>query len=130
MSNEGVSSMMLLAASLSLYFVLVSATTTTSVNTIYGPIEGLVLGNNSYRRFQGVPFASPPLPPLRWKNPIPPGSWGPEPLKCHNFTIGCAQNAHSMDVPTNKSEDCLYLEIYAPMPGRFSEPASVMLWFY
>lgn len=35
------------------------------VQTKYGPIRGLVLP--SARRFQGVPFAKPPLGNLRWK---------------------------------------------------------------
>lgn len=36
----------------------------------------------------------------------------------------------SLDVPKNKSEDCLYLEVYAPPPGRFAEKAAVILWFH
>ncbi len=188
------------ACTLLLLLLLVAAAraqTTSVVVTQYGPIEGLVLGNGTYRR-SAAPPPSPggspllpatdskasPLPPLpcplcAGRTPVPPASGcvctacvecpafnallqGPAPLKCHNFTIGCAQNAHSMDVPTNKSEVrppssahsaadtrapglpvrlaaaaaaadrrlCRYLEIYAPMPGRFKEPASVLLWFY
>jgi hypothetical protein len=43
--------------------------------------------------YRKVPFATPPIAAnnLRWKKPIPPGTWGPEPLDCKNFTIGCAQ---------------------------------------
>lgn len=57
--------------------------------TKYGPVQGDLL-DGSYRRWQGVPFASPPLGELRWKNPVPPGSWD-SPLDCRNFTIACAQ---------------------------------------
>jgi carboxylesterase type B len=35
-----------------------------------------------------------------------------------------------MDVPKNKSEDCLYLEVFAPPVGKFSEPAAIILWFH
>jgi para-nitrobenzyl esterase len=100
---------------------------TCQAQTTYGPITGLVIG--SHQRYQGVPFASPPLPPLRWRNPVAPGNWS-SPLDCRNFTIGCAQTAHSLDVPRNTSEDCLYLEIYAPLPGRFATKASVIMWMY
>ncbi len=104
---------------------------TTVATTKYGPIQGLLLGsgNSTFRRFQGVPFARPPLPPLRWKKPQPPGSWGPQALDCRNFTIGCAQSAHSLDVPRNKSEDCLYLEVFAPPVGQ-AVPSAVILFFY
>ena len=104
------------------------------VKTNYGPIQGLDMSdpvrNLKYRRFQGVPFATPPLGLLRWKNPTPPGSWGPEPLNCTFFDIGCAQRAHSLDVPKNKSEDCLYLEIFAPPENKFESSASVLIWMY
>lgn len=106
---------------------------TVLVNTTHGPVMGLLLENSSnhtYRRFQGVPFATPPIPPRRFMKAIPPSPWGPSPLNCTYFDIGCAQSAHSLDVPKNKSEDCLYLEIFAPPVGKFQEPAALAIWFY
>uniref|UniRef100_A0A6B2L168 Carboxylic ester hydrolase n=1 Tax=Arcella intermedia TaxID=1963864 RepID=A0A6B2L168_9EUKA len=97
------------------------------VNTKYGPIKGLLF--NNFRRFQGVPFAAPPLGPLRFKNPVRPGGWT-NVLDCTNFTIGCAQTAHSEDVPKNTSEDCLYLQIFTPRLGKYKDPAPVMLFFH
>eukprot|EP01130_Rhizamoeba_saxonica_P016655 TRINITY_DN7745_c0_g1_i1.p1 TRINITY_DN7745_c0_g1~~TRINITY_DN7745_c0_g1_i1.p1 ORF type:complete len:454 (+),score=96.00 TRINITY_DN7745_c0_g1_i1:400-1761(+) len=35
-----------------------------------------------------------------------------------------------MDVPTNTSEDCLYLEMWTPRVGAYKEAAAVMLFFY
>lgn len=97
------------------------------VTTKFGKVRGLVFP--TYRRFQGVPFAMPPLGALRWKNPIDPGLWYTT-LDCRNFTIGCAQSAHSLDVPKNTSEDCLYLELWTPRVGKYSQPAAVMVFFY
>lgn len=97
------------------------------VQTKYGPIRGLVTQN--FRRFQGVPFATPPLGKLRFKKPIPPSPWT-DVKNCTNFIIGCAQSGHSMDVPKNVSEDCLYLEVWTPRVGVYKKPAAVMLFFY
>ncbi len=36
----------------------------------------------------------------------------------------------SLDVPKNKSEDCLYLEVFAPPVGAFQDPAAVILWYH
>lgn len=36
------------------------------LNSVFGPVEGLDFG--SYRRFEGVPFAEPPLNHLRFSN--------------------------------------------------------------
>ena len=101
---------------------------TTLAQTTNGPILGLQMPG--YRRFQGVPFATPPLGFLRFKNPIPPTHWTDNPpVNCTYFDIGCAQRARSLDVPKNKSEDCLYLEVYAP-PKKEVNDASVMIFFY
>eukprot|EP01125_Pyxidicula_operculata_P001321 TRINITY_DN11214_c0_g1_i1.p1 TRINITY_DN11214_c0_g1~~TRINITY_DN11214_c0_g1_i1.p1 ORF type:complete len:548 (-),score=113.73 TRINITY_DN11214_c0_g1_i1:45-1688(-) len=111
-----------------LYYLSVSAVADDSVvMTKYGPIRGIV--TESFRRFQGVPFATPPIGQYRWKNPIPPSPWY-DVKDCTNFTIGCAQSAHSLDVPKNTSEDCLYMEIWTPTVGKYSEPAAVMLFFH
>jgi carboxylesterase type B len=99
----------------------------TSVDTIYGPIHGLDFG--THRRFQGVPFASPPLGALRFKDPIPPTPWT-TPLNCTYFDTGCAQRGHSLDVPKNTSEDCLYLEVWAPALNKYATPANVMIFLY
>jgi len=97
------------------------------VTTQYGAVRGLLFP--AFRQFQGVPYATPPLGKLRYKNPIPPGRWDTI-LDCRNFTIGCAQSGHSLDIPKNTSEDCLYLEIFTPRVGKYQQPAVVMVFFY
>jgi hypothetical protein len=93
------------------------------VQTRYGPVRGLVF--NGFRQFQGVmktefltylpgSICHPTLgkPSIQGKilcnrltqqYPIPPGLWT-DVKDCRNFTIGCAQTAHSLDVPKNTSE--------------------------
>lgn len=97
------------------------------VYTKYGPVRGNVFP--TFRNFQGIPFATPPLGKLRYKYPIPPSPWT-DVKDCTNFTIGCAQTAHSLDVPWNTSEDCLYLLLWTPRVGKYQQPAAVMLFFH
>eukprot|EP01116_Phalansterium_solitarium_P016453 TRINITY_DN3828_c0_g1_i1.p1 TRINITY_DN3828_c0_g1~~TRINITY_DN3828_c0_g1_i1.p1 ORF type:complete len:551 (-),score=181.87 TRINITY_DN3828_c0_g1_i1:181-1803(-) len=97
------------------------------VTTKYGPVRGTVAPQ--YRNWQGIPFAAPPLGHLRWKNPIEPEPWT-DVKDCTNFTIACAQLSGGLDVPWNKSEDCLYLEMWAPRAGVYSTGAAVMVFFH
>lgn len=40
-----------------------------------GTLEGLAVGDPSITAFRGVPFAAPPVGPLRWRPPQPPAPW-------------------------------------------------------
>lgn len=80
--------------------------------------------------FRGVPFARPPLGELRWKPPQP-VTWAGE-LDATEFELPCPQpvpeegaNGGGVSGPT--SEDCLYLNLWAPVDA---EGAPVMLWLY
>ena len=44
------------------------------VTTTSGPIEGTA-GADGIRAFKGVPFAAPPVGPLRWQPPQPMEKW-------------------------------------------------------
>jgi len=44
------------------------------VRTTAGAIAGEALPDGR-RLFRGVPFAQPPIGPLRWKPPLPPKPW-------------------------------------------------------
>src|SRR5579872_3169706 len=45
----------------------------TLVQTDHGPVQGVVLDTS--RRFTGIPFAAPPVGPLRWKPPADAAKW-------------------------------------------------------
>ena len=73
--------------------------------------------------YKGVPFAAPPVGPLRWRSPQPVAPWS-APRVADRFGGACPQTmAHS--VP--KSEDCLALSIWAP---RAAKRAPVMVWIH
>jgi len=81
--------------------------------------------------FLGVPFAAPPVGPLRWKAPQPVGHW-PGVRSAEAFGPACIQFKKSDAVyaangPT--SEDCLYLNIWAPKQAG-TKKLPVMLFIH
>ena len=80
--------------------------------------------------FRGVPFAAPPTGPLRWRPPAPHSPWlGTRTAVA--FAPACMQEGVSMpgEAPPAVSEDCLYLNIWAPRPGRLKK-LPVIVWIY
>jgi para-nitrobenzyl esterase len=83
-------------------------------------------------RFKGVPFAKPPVGPLRWAPPQTPSPWTGE-RDATTFQLPCPQPVNADGKPNGggvagaTAEDCLYLNVWAP-PG--AKKAPVMLWLY
>ena len=50
-----------------------TASTSLVVQTAQGEVQGT--GQDALRTFQGIPYAAPPVGPLRWQPPEPPSSW-------------------------------------------------------
>lgn len=83
------------------------------VHTQYGPIKSTERAG--VRVFHGVRFAAPPLNSLRWRMPQAVEPWGPAVYDATWVRPGCPQKYETLFYPANgTSEDCLYLEIYAP----------------
>ncbi len=64
--------------------------------------------------FYGIPFAEPPVGDLRWQKPVPKSEWD----GIYNATsrsAACFQE-NPATLYLRKSEDCLYLNVYAPNP--------------
>jgi len=99
--------------------------------TIFGPVTGAVLANGG-AVFLGIPYAAPPVGPLRWRPPQPPKPWGKARPAIARGSL-CAQPAMYWGNPRTINEDCLYLNIWntdwpPTAPGR--EPKPVMVWFH
>lgn len=96
------------------------------VATDKGKVEGVATGLG--RVFRGIPYAAPPVGPLRWKPPQAAAAWdGVRPATEHGGP--CAQNASPFmgrDQVTN--EDCLYLDVYTP--ARPSGNLPVVVWIH
>ncbi|XP_023386387.1 carboxylesterase 5A isoform X3 [Pteropus vampyrus] len=87
--------------------------------------------------FLGVPYAAPPLGPLRFANPKPALPWNDfrdatsYPNLCLQNTEWLRSDQHILKVHYPKfgvSEDCLYLNIYAPAHADTGSKLPVMVW--
>lgn len=103
-----------------------SQATSCFVTTTMGHVQGQDLGASC--AFLGIPFAAPPVGPLRWKPPRPAAAWAPGTL---NATGGlpCSNVNPPGSATTGGSEDCLKLNIWMPDPAPAS-PAPVIVWIH
>ncbi len=107
------------------------------VKTATGLIAGVTL-KSGVRVFKGIPFAAPPLDPLRWREPQPPERWS-QVRKADTFGNVCMQPKALKRVPVNvavdlpdspnMSEDCLYLNVWTSA-NHANARLPVMVWLY
>ncbi|XP_038168410.1 pyrethroid hydrolase Ces2e-like isoform X2 [Arvicola amphibius] len=90
--------------------------------------------------FLGIPFAKPPVGPLRFAPPDAPEPWSgvrdgtSYPAMCPQNddminSEGLKMRKHFMP-PISMSEDCLYLNIYTPVHAREGSKLPVMVWIH
>lgn len=106
-----------------------SAQAAPTVTLDSGTIRGTSKDGESV--FLGVPFAAPPVGPLRWKAPQPVAHWSGV-RAAEAFGPACIQFKKSDAVyaangPT--SEDCLYLNVWAPKQAG-TKKLPVMLFIH
>lgn len=87
---------------------------------------GLISGtdNGEVRTFFGVPFAAPPIGDLRWRPPQAVVPWDGV-KETTTFSPACRQTVAWISNP--QSEDCLYLNIWAP---EQAEKLPVIVWIH
>ncbi|XP_078047071.1 esterase FE4 isoform X2 [Augochlora pura] len=93
---------------------------------IHGSVEENVYGGK-FIAFRGIPYAKPPVGPLRFKSPEPAEPWTGV-KECTEFGGTCAQ----MDFMTRQiigGDDCLYLNVYTPAI-EVSSKRAVMVWIH
>jgi para-nitrobenzyl esterase len=102
------------------------------VETYYGKIQGMDLG--PVIAWKGIPYASPPVGTRRFQPPQPPDPWtgirdttafGSISLQLP-FLV--ANGTLEVEMPEPQSEDCLYLNVWAPRPDGKKRP--VMVWVH
>ena len=101
-----------------------------------GVLRGLIVGDKKdICVYKGIPFAAPPVGDLRWKAPRPPEAWQGV-RDCFEFGAACPQPSIGPlvlmpEMATNApvSEDCLYLNIWAPA-GRAEQKLPVLYWIH
>ena len=99
-----------------------------------GVVEGVAAASPGVRVFRGIPFAAPPVGPLRWKAPQPVKAWKGV-RKAGEFGPRCMQSPVFSDMifrdqpDKPMSEDCLYLNVWTPAKSA-RDGLAVMVWFY
>jgi len=93
----------------------------TTVQTYDGPACGITT-SNGVNEWLGIPYAAPPVGALRWQPPQPPTPWTTT-LQATAFANECTQPSGKTGPPApGSSEDCLYLNVYAPATGGSNLP--------
>ncbi len=102
------------------------------VKTDAGLLEGVAARDPAVTVFKGIPYAAPPVGPLRWKAPQPPAAWK-DVRKADQFGALCPQGgppgAPQGATPPNMSEDCLTLNVWTGAADA-SEKRPVYVWIY
>lgn len=102
-------------------------------------LQGVVYPRS--RAFLGIPYAAAPVGNLRWRPPVVNGSVvgqrgrsgaAEAPRDCTVFGYDCAQSHFfsPRSAFANQSEDCLYLNVFSPLPQSIKngELVPVMVW--
>ena len=104
-----------------------------------GLVEGITLASG-VRAWLGIPQAAPPVRELRWRPPQPVPHWSGV-LHAEREAPMCLQPVRSRTMNhyfgnEATSEDCLYLNVWAPPFGDFqgsparAEQLPVIVWIY
>jgi para-nitrobenzyl esterase len=95
----------------------------TTVMTDKGTVTGTA--TPTIAKFLGIPYAAPPVGPLRWRPPEPAAPWVKR--LATTFANHCPQIAGSYGQGST-TEDCLYLNVFAPNNSTGLNP--VMIWIH
>lgn len=101
------------------------------VKTKDGKVQGALSTDGKTRAFLGVPYAAPPVGPLRWKTPQPALKWKGV-RQATTFGHRCFQQYIYDDMvfrDAGESEDCLTLNLWEPA-AKAKTKLPVMVWIY
>lgn len=98
--------------------------------------SGLVAGTalpSGVRAYLGIPFAAPPVRENRWRAPQPVESWDGV-YYATRLPTACMQTQRASDInhyfgAESYSEDCLYLNVWAPGDQDLTD-LPVVVWIY
>jgi para-nitrobenzyl esterase len=118
----------LLALGLMALPVSAAADTPLTVSVETGQLQGATA--DGVASWKGIPFAAPPVGPLRWRAPQPAASWtGVRDATAYGHD--CMQTPFPSDAAplgTPPAEDCLYANVWRP--AKVGSKLPVIVWIY
>src|SRR6185369_6059944 len=108
---------------------------TRPVEVATGQLAGVAGRDAAVRVFKGIPFATPPIGPRRWKAPEAPTSWSGV-RAADRFAPACMQNVAGARLPWTEEfmhqgpvdEDCLYLNVWTAANRGARRPVFVYIY--
>lgn len=111
------------------------------VRTENGWVKGLPAADPRITSYKGIPFAVPPVGENRWRAPQPCEDWegdylaydfAPIPLQVHQplDDNNIYTREWAVDPEIKMSEDCLYLNIWAPARESEAKNLPVFVWYF
>ncbi|GLQ93489.1 carboxylesterase/lipase family protein [Dyella acidisoli] len=100
-------------------------------NVTTGQLSGAHDNKTGLNEFKGIPYAAPPIGPLRWKPPQPVAAWTGV-RQADHFGPRCMQRPIYSDMvfrSNGVSEDCLYLNVWTRAHSS-NEKLPVLVYFY
>ena len=105
---------------------------TLTIKTGQGKVRGKTINDGKVKAWLGIPYAAPPVGDQRWRAPQPAARWTGE-RDATKYGAHCAQNHVYNDMifqDDGGSEDCLFLNIYAPAAAAATGKLPVMFWIH
>lgn len=99
-----------------------------SSGNVCGIVRTTVQGQKSHA-YLGIPFAEPPIGSLRWQPPVRLTSLGPATYKANEYKSICVAPGPG-SAGFIGSEDCLYLNVYAPTTATSESRLPVMVYIH
>ena len=122
----------LMVAGLTLVSFAKASADSLTVETAQGKVRGKTINSGKVKAFLGLPYAAAPVGDLRWRAPQPPAKWKGQ-RDATQFGARCAQNRVWDDMifqDAGPSEDCLFLNVYAPADTNAKSKLPVMFWIH
>ena len=104
-----------------------------------GKIQGIPAESSGVYIYKGIPYAAPPVGDLRWKPPQPVKPWegvkvadtyGPAAMQPPRQPGSFYYKEFYTDDGHQNSEDCLYLNIWTPAPGKKNAGLPVAMYIH